>query len=76
MRQLLPRVPRSFVLQPAGRASLVLGLVLVILALVAASHVRWQQQSAWERDAAHYQSDGIPMMSTVDAYYALRLARQ
>ena len=76
MRQLLPRVPRSFVLQPAGRASLVLGLVLVILALVAASHVRWQQKSAWERDAAHYQSDGIPMMSTVDAYYALRLARQ
>ena len=60
---------------PASRLNLWLGLVLVILCAVYASHSRLAQLSAWHGDPEQYFSAGVPMMTTLDAYYSLRLAR-
>jgi len=60
---------------PASRLSLWLGLVLVILCAVYASQSRLAQLSAWHSDPEQYIAAGVPMMTTLDAYYSLRLAR-
>ena len=60
---------------PAGRLSLWLGLVLVILCAVYASRARLAQLSAWQSEPEMYMASGVPMMTTLDAYYSLRLAR-
>ncbi len=60
---------------PASRLSLWFGLVLVILCAVYASHSRLAQLSAWHSDPEQYIAAGVPMMTTLDAYYSLRLAR-
>jgi dolichyl-diphosphooligosaccharide--protein glycosyltransferase len=60
---------------PASRRSLWLGLLIVILCAVYASHLRLAQLSAWQSDPERYIAAGVPMMTTVDAYYSLRLAR-
>ena len=51
------------------------GLLLVIACAVYASHVRLSQLSAWKNHPEQYIASGVPMMTTLDAYYDLRLAR-
>jgi len=51
------------------------GLVLVIICAVYASHVRLAELSVWKTDPEQYVASGVPMMTTMDAYYSLRLAR-
>lgn len=51
------------------------GLLLVIACAVYASHVRLGQLSAWKDHPEQYIASGVPMMTTLDAYYDLRLAR-
>jgi undecaprenyl-diphosphooligosaccharide---protein glycotransferase len=60
---------------PASRLSLWFGLVLVILCAVYASHSRLAQRAAWQTEPEQYFASGVPMMTTLDAYYTLRLAR-
>jgi len=60
---------------PASRLSLWFGLLLVILCAVYASYSRLTQFSAWHSDPEQYIASGVPMMTTLDAYYSLRLAR-
>jgi len=60
---------------PASRVGLWLGLVIVIAGVVFASHSRLAQRAAWQRDPEQYVAAGVPMMTTLDAYYSLRLAR-
>jgi dolichyl-diphosphooligosaccharide--protein glycosyltransferase len=57
------------------RAGLWSGLVLVVACAAFASYARLSQLSAWERNPELYVASGVPMMTTVDAYYSLRLAR-
>lgn len=57
------------------RLDLWTGLVLVAVCAIYATHVRLTALSAWESDPEHYVASGVPMMTTLDAYYALRLAR-
>lgn len=57
------------------RFGLWLGLLLVIACAVYASHVRLSQLSAWKNHPEQYIASGVPMMTTLDAYYDLRLAR-
>jgi undecaprenyl-diphosphooligosaccharide---protein glycotransferase len=52
-----------------------LGVVLVILCGIYASHSRLTQLSAWHEDPGQYFAANVPMMTTLDAYYSLRLAR-
>jgi len=59
----------------ASRLSLWLGLVVVILCAAYASYSRLGQLSAWQYDPERYVASGVPMMTTLDAYYSLRLAR-
>ena len=60
----------------AGRRfGLWFGLLLVIVCAVYASHVRLSQLSAWKNHPEQYIASGVPMMTTLDAYYDLRLAR-
>ena len=49
--------------------------VLVILCAVYASHSRLAQVAAWHSDPEQYVAAGVPMMTTLDAYYSLRLSR-
>jgi undecaprenyl-diphosphooligosaccharide---protein glycotransferase len=58
-----------------SRPGLWLGLVLVIGCAVYASHLRLAQLSAWKSEPEQYIASGVPMMTTLDAYYSLRLAR-
>ena len=61
---------------PVGcRFSLWSGLLLVIACAVYASHLRLNQLSAWKSNPGQYIASGVPMMTTLDAYYDLRLAR-
>jgi undecaprenyl-diphosphooligosaccharide---protein glycotransferase len=60
---------------PASRLGLWLGLGLVIVCAVYASHSRLAQRAAWHADPEQYVASGVPMMTTLDAYYSLRLAR-
>ncbi len=60
---------------PASRLGLWLGLGLVVVCAVSASHSRLAQRSAWHADPEQYVASGVPMMTTLDAYYSLRLAR-
>src|SRR5271170_1072650 len=48
------------------------GLVLVIICAVYASHVRLAELSVWKTDPEQYVASGVPMMTTMDAYYSLR----
>jgi len=57
------------------RAGLWSGLVLVLVCAAYASYARLSQLSAWKSDPGLYVASGVPMMTTLDAYYALRLAR-
>jgi len=59
----------------ASRFSLWLGLALVLLCGGYASYSRLSELSAWQEDPAQYIAAGVPMMTTLDAYYSLRLAR-
>ena len=52
-----------------------LGLVFVIARVTYATAARLSQLSAWESSPALYVASGVPMMTTLDAYYSLRLAR-
>jgi undecaprenyl-diphosphooligosaccharide--protein glycosyltransferase len=52
-----------------------LGLVFVIAGVTYATAARLSQLSAWERSPALYVASGVPMMTTLDAYYSLRIAR-
>src|SRR5258706_2435161 len=60
---------------PADRLSLWLGLALVILCAIYASQSRLAQLAAWKNNPEQYVASGVPMMTTLDAYYSLRLAR-
>jgi undecaprenyl-diphosphooligosaccharide---protein glycotransferase len=61
---------------PAGpRAGLWSGLVVVLICAAYASYARLNQLSAWKTDPGQYVAFGVPMMTTLDAYYSLRLAR-
>jgi undecaprenyl-diphosphooligosaccharide--protein glycosyltransferase len=51
------------------------GLALVIACVAFASHVRLSQLSVWNSNPEQYVASGVPMMTTLDAYYSLRLAR-
>lgn len=53
-----------------------LGLFLVIACAGFASQVRLNQLSAWDNDPETFMASGVPMMTTLDAYYALRIARR
>src|SRR5258706_10995808 len=55
--------------------SLWLGFVFVIAGAAYATAARLSQLSAWESFPALYIASGVPMMTTLDAYYSLRLAR-
>ena len=57
------------------RWGLWLGLVVVLLCSTYASHLRLAQLAHWEREPQQYVASGIPMMTTLDAYYSLRIAR-
>jgi len=57
------------------RWGLWLGLVVVLLCSAYASHLRLAQLAHWEREPQQYVASGIPMMTTLDAYYSLRIAR-
>jgi hypothetical protein len=52
-----------------------LGLLLVILGAIYASHARLAQWDAWQREPGLHLANGVPMMTTLDAYYSLRIAR-
>jgi hypothetical protein len=71
----LRRAADAYTGSPASQLSLWFGLVLVILCAVYASHSRLAQLSAWHSDPEQYVAAGVPMMTTLDAYYSLRLAR-
>src|SRR5689334_2424844 len=58
-----------------SRFSLWVGLGLVVLCGGYASYSRLSQLSAWQEDSEQYIAAGVPMMTTLDAYYSLRLAR-
>jgi dolichyl-diphosphooligosaccharide--protein glycosyltransferase len=60
---------------PASRLALWLGLGVVIACAVYATHSRLAQRAAWHADPQQYIASGVPMMTTLDAYYSLRLAR-
>jgi dolichyl-diphosphooligosaccharide--protein glycosyltransferase len=57
------------------RVGLWSGLVLVLACAAYASYARLSQLAAWKTDPGQYVASGVPMMTTLDAYYALRLAR-
>ena len=59
----------------ASRLSLWVGLGLVVSCGGYASYSRLSQLSAWQEDSEQYIAAGVPMMTTLDAYYSLRLAR-
>ena len=51
------------------------GLVIVLICAAYASYVRLNQLSVWKTDPDQYFASGVPIMTTLDAYYSLRLAR-
>src|SRR5262245_6527545 len=55
--------------------SLWVGLAFVMAGAAYATSARLSQLSAWEGSPALYRAAGVPMMTTLDAYYSLRLAR-
>ena len=57
------------------RAGLWSGLVVVLICAAYASYARLDQLAAWKTDPEQYVASGVPMMTTLDAYYSLRLAR-
>jgi len=57
------------------RAGLWSGLIIVLICAAYATYARLGQLSAWRNDPAQYVASGVPMMTTTDAYYLLRLAR-
>ena len=60
----------------ATRLALWLGLVLTILSAAYATHLRLGQLEAWSRNPGLYMASGVPTMTTLDAYYSLRIARR
>lgn len=72
----LARAPGAGATRSTGRRfELWAGLALVILCVIYASHVRLSALAAWQDDPEQYVASGVPMMTTLDAYYALRIAR-
>jgi dolichyl-diphosphooligosaccharide--protein glycosyltransferase len=59
----------------ASNFALRLGLLLAVLLAAWATQTRLGQLSAWRQNPALYTAGGVPMMTTLDAYYALRAAR-
>ena len=57
------------------RGALWFGLALVIASAAFATYARLGELSAWRDHPALYVASGVPMMTTLDAYYSLRLAR-
>ena len=72
---LIPDLPNPETGRFAGRRGLWSGLVLIAACVAFASYTRLAQLAAWERESAQYVASGVPMMTTFDAYYSLRLAR-
>jgi dolichyl-diphosphooligosaccharide--protein glycosyltransferase len=51
------------------------GLVIVLMCAAYASYARLNQLAVWKTDPEQYFASGVPLMTTLDAYYSLRLAR-
>ena len=58
------------------RLQLWIGLALVIVCAGYATHLRLAQLAAWKNDPEQYMASGVPMMTTLDAYYLLHIARE
>lgn len=57
------------------RFTLWAGLVLVLISMACATYARLSQDALWRDDPDRYTAGGVPVMTTADAYYSLRLAR-
>lgn len=57
-----------------GIAVFLLGLALALLCAAYATHAKLAALDAWRADPAAHFADGVPAMTTTDAYYALRWA--
>ena len=57
------------------RRSMWIGLLLTLACMVATTAWRLGPLSQWAPDTGAYQSRGVPVMTTLDAYYTLRIAR-
>jgi len=63
--------------RPANRRlQLWIGLALVIVCAGYATHLRLAQLAAWKSNPKQYMASGVPMMTTLDAYYLLHIARE
>lgn len=51
------------------------GLILAILTAAYATHARLAALDAWRADPDAHFARGVPVMTTLDAYYSLRLAK-
>ena len=51
------------------------GLILAILAAAHAAHARLASLEQWRSDPVAHFAGGVPVMTTLDAYYSLRLAK-
>ena len=51
-------------------------LVVTLICYGYSVAVRYQQKMVWEENPSHYFVDGSPMMTTLDSYYWLRLAKE
>ena len=54
-------------------------LIFLVVGLICygySNFVRYEQYRAWENNPAHYFVNGEPMMTTLDSYYWLRLAKE
>jgi dolichyl-diphosphooligosaccharide--protein glycosyltransferase len=60
---------------PRSRFELWLGLLIVVVCAACASYLRLSQLAVWNSDPDQYMASGVPMMTTLDAYYSLRIAR-
>ena len=67
--------PRWYAPDMRSRPGLWWGLLLVLLCAGFATQSRLSQISLWHDNADQYVANGVPMMTTLDAWYSLRLAR-
>jgi len=60
---------------PRGRLLFGVGLMLALLAAVSASYARLAELKQWHASPESHFVNGIPVMTTTDAYYVLRWAK-
>ncbi|MBL8339325.1 MAG: hypothetical protein JNM97_21330 [Rhodoferax sp.] len=68
-------LPHLRPLAPPPRTALWWCLALVVLCAAVATQSRLSQIRLWVDNPQQYVADGVPMMTTLDAWYTLRLAR-